>query len=341
MKKQRILLFFTCFLLHLPGLQSLTLKSKFTHAETGDFVVCESKGVMTLLFIKSADPRVLILEEITFPKKAKPKRVGIQGWQQWLASGAPGHTSWVALEIDLEETGIMECFSYTRDAWLSLSTNDSFLLHLFDLTLDKIPDHERKKIGPPPEKHPDTRKIWEPPLVIDGKKQSHRAFDVYRVEWPKDDTPLSQKQVEIYFNQKDKLFPFPHLLRVRDTNNLSVSFYMIDSGKGLTSPKGNIPRRIFYLTKTNFQKTDRIEIELTAPLYYKKFSVHALDASGLSPGPIPLSYHLERTGEKVLLQIEKSLVKKKLNEDHSYTLLISTDSPTPVSVQSRDVFTLH
>ncbi len=177
----------------------------------------------------------------------------------------------------------MECFSFSRDAWIALNSGDSFLVRLLDLTLYKIPDHERNKIGPPPEKGPDMRKTWNPPLVIEGKKQSNRAFDVFRIDWPMDDSPFSNKQVELYFNQKDKLFAFPYLFRIRDTTNLSWTFHVIDSGKGLASPKGEMPRRAFFLTKTNFNKEDRIEFELAAPLYYKKFNLQAIDATDFSP----------------------------------------------------------
>ena len=222
---------------HTFGVHALTLKSKFTHAEMGDFIVCEGRGSLSLVFIKKGDPRTVILEELAFPKGAKPKKGGVTGWQEWLNKGAPGHTSWVAIEVDLNDTGIMECFSYSRDAWLSLSSGDSFLLRLLDLKLNKIHDHERKKIGPEPLKGSDNRRMWNPPLILDGQKQTGRSFDVFRINWPRDDTPLSNKDIEIYFNQKDKLFPFPYLVRIRDVTDASLSFHVLDSGKGLKSPK--------------------------------------------------------------------------------------------------------
>ncbi len=332
------LIFFFCFILFFAQAEALTIKSKFTHAEKGDFIVCEGRGSLSLIFVKSCDPKTIIIEEISFPKSSKPKKLGSSSWQEWLNQGAPGHTSWVAIEVDLTDTGIMECFSYSRDAWIALTSGDSFLIHLFDLTLHKVPDYELSKIGPPPEKGPDNRKTWNPPLIIEGKRQSNRAFDVFRIEWPKDDSPLSNKQVEVYFNQKDKLFPFPYLFRIRDTNHLSLAFHALDSGKGLISPKGDLPRRAFFLTRTNFNKEDQIELELSAPLYYKKFNLQALDSTEFPQTSTTIPYELHREGEKVTIKIEKAVLQKKLNRDHLYSFSLSTDLPAPVSVQPRELY---
>lgn len=333
---QALTLTLCCGFFHLA--HALTLKSKFTHAEIGDFLVCEGRGSLSLLFVREGDPRSVILEEISFPHKTKPKQGGREGWQKWLNEGAPGHTSWVALEIDLTDTGVMECFSYSRDAWLSLSNDDSFLVRLLDEQLLKVPDHERNKIGPPPEKGPDHRKMWNPPLVYEGQKQAQRGFDLYRIDWPTDDSPISGKQVEIYFNQKDKLFPFPYLMRVRQAHSFGLTFRAIDSGKGLTSPKKSMPRRPFYLTKTDFTDKDYLIFQLATPRYYKKFHLHLQDAAKKESSPLSLPYECLREGEKATLRVEKKYLNGHIERHRPYTFTLSTDHPAPVSISSREVF---
>lgn len=339
MKKIFILALFAFVAPYLAGLDALTMKSKFTHAECGDFIVSDQKGSLSLIFIKESDTKKIVLEEISFPKRAKPKKKGIAGWQEWLDKGAPGHTSWIDIEIDLAESSILECFSFSRDAWLSLSSSESFLLRLFDLKLYKIPDHELKKIGPPPEKGPDNRKMWLPQLVFDGVKERGRAFDIFRIDWPKDETPLSGLQVEVYFNQKDKLFPFPYLVRVRDKTDASLSFRVLDSGKGIRSPKGELPRRKFTFSKVNMSDENQIKLEISCPAYYKKFSLFAIDPNDPINGNIAIPFEMSRNGELVTFLLDKPFLKKKLKSFHSYSFAITADEPSLVSITTRELFT--
>lgn len=315
------------------------MKSKLTHAEPGDFIVCDQKGSHSLLFVKESDTKKIILEEVSFPKRARPKKKGIAGWQEWLDQGAPGHTSWIDLEVDLSEGSIIECFSYSRDAWLAISSQESFLLRLFDLKLYKIPDNELKKIGPPPVKGPDNRKMWLPPLVFDGTKQTGRAFDIFRIDWPKDESPLSGMQVEVYFNQKDKLFPFPYLVRVRDVTDSSMSFRALDTGKGLKSPKKEMPRRPISFARVHMQDQDKIKIAINSPAYYKKFSVHAVDPQDPLNGNVTVPYELIRENETVTFLLDKSILKRKLKSFHAYAFAISTEEPTEASITTRELYT--
>ncbi len=339
MKRILITICLAFSLMHLTLLDALTMKSKFTHADIGDFIVCDQKGSLSMIFIKTSDTKTIVLEEISFPKRARPKKGGVAGWQEWLNNGAPGHTSWIDVEIDLNETKILECFSFSRNAWLSLAAGESFLLNLLDLKLYKIPEDELKKIGPAPLKGPDNRKMWLPQLVFNGKKTTHRAFDIFRIDWPKDDSPLSNKHVEIYFNQKDKLFPFPYLVRIRDSTDASLSFRVLDSGKGICSPKIEIPRRIFSFLKMHQNDPESVKLEVSAPLYYKKFSLFAIDPEDPSSPGIPIPFELKRNDETVLFTLNKALLQKKLKSFHSYSFVLSTDAPAPYSVSSRELFT--
>ena len=227
-------------------LQAHSLKERFQGAKPGDFVTCELNNSYNLLRIHENKGDTIVLEEITFPstllKKGKIKK-GVKGWQTWINGGADGHTSWILLELDLKEGRVVECFSFYRNAWLVLSEEDSFLLKLLTINLQPLPKERRRKIGPPPREGFDTRRIWNPPLVFNGKTISKPEFDTYEVNWPKDGTPLAAKRLEFYFDHSHPEFPFPYWGKVANAADAAYKFRVIDSGTGLETIQKEIPKK--------------------------------------------------------------------------------------------------
>lgn len=78
----------------------------------------------------------------------------------------------------------------------------------------------------------DRRAIWFPTMIIDKTKEVENAkFSVFRGTWPKDNTELSQKTLDIYFDEKNTFF-FPFWIQIY-TGHINVIFRVVDSGKNI------------------------------------------------------------------------------------------------------------
>ena len=159
-----------------------------------------------MLHIRGWEQDIVTIEEITLPLYEGKK---IQDWQGWIQKGAPGSTSWLVFAVDLENEKLIEAFSHTKGAFLQVSSLNTFFTKFLSLPLQEIPREERRKIGPPPlEGEPDRRSLWKPPMTVQGNPLPSPTFAVYSCSWPKDDTPLSEKTIALYFG-KNRPFPFP------------------------------------------------------------------------------------------------------------------------------------
>jgi hypothetical protein len=220
------ILFFT------SSLPALSLGDKISQGAVGDYIVTEQNKFCSLIRVHSLEPSKLVIEEISFPYKALPS-----DFQKWLKTEAPGHTSWSILEINIKTNSLEKFFSFTKNAYLSFSPDDSFLLKILNLGLTPISDEERKKIGPPPKEGFDTRKIWNPPLFFEGKKEENPQFTAFKLLYPKDGSPLSGKKIELFFNKSNNSFPFPYWGQITDDSEAALKFRVIASGRNLFSPK--------------------------------------------------------------------------------------------------------
>jgi hypothetical protein len=225
-------LFFILSLLTLHTLSALTFKDKLLNGAIGDYIITEQNKFCSLIRIHSTSTEKLVIEEISFPESALPKDVN-----QWLASGAKGNTSWSFIEINPKTSTLTSLFSLTKNAWLVPNADDSFFFKILDIPLSQISESDRRRIGPSPKEGPDTRKIWNPTLIFEGKKIDSPQFAAYRIEMPKDGSILSGKRIELFFNKKDETFPFPLWGQITDDSNAALKFRVIDSGKNLPSPK--------------------------------------------------------------------------------------------------------
>lgn len=213
---------------------SLFLREHLNEARQGDYVVTMQNKNYTLLNIHQTDGKNLVLEEITVPVSMKSKSIS---WKDWVSQGAPGHSCWVLYLIQFPEGIIKQCYSVSKHGWLDTKQLESFLPTLLNLRFATIPENERKKVGPPPSVgSPDFRKYWQPKMIMDGRTISGVSFDGWLAQWPRDESILSGKSIEIYLPH-DKQYPsyFPYWLQIRGAVG-KATIHIIDSGYGLHSP---------------------------------------------------------------------------------------------------------
>jgi hypothetical protein len=219
-----------------------SLQERLAQAHPGDYVVTAQEGNYSLLSVRSLKEEKLVLEEIAVPQaQIELKKVD---WKQWVANRAPGHTSWTLYEIQLSSGTLIDCFSLSKNGWVQLDASEQFLNRLLTLRLAPVPRAERKKIGPlPSANEPDTRALWNPSLIMGGKKKPKAEFVVMTTTWPDDGSQLALCKVDLYFAQECPDFPFPFWIEVQSPHYTFKS-RAIDSGQGLSSPlSGPMPHR--------------------------------------------------------------------------------------------------
>ena len=296
------------------------LKERLDKAKPGDYIVTEANKMISLLSVRSLTPNTLILEEISAPLQNMKQRP--TSWSEWVKAKAPGHTSWSMIEIDLHTGQVLECYSFSRSAWVALSQKESLFATLITLPMKKVAPSNRRKIGPQPlDGEPDFRKIWNPPLVHEGQKLENVQFEVVETIWPQDDTELSGKEVCLYFDQ-EKRFPFPFWVQVQ-TSHLTAALRTIDSGKNLPSIYRTFPRRIPEFVGQP-QKTDTgLRLSLKSPKYYRQFELFAIDVTSKEKQIFPITHSLVQGEEEFLsLEIDHEELEHTLQSDHRYTWLL-------------------
>lgn len=223
---------------------NLSLRTNMQMAKKGDFLVAAQNKNFTLLHIYDKQNDTLIIEEITVPLARMAQRYS--SWREWVRLGAPYHTSWILYAIKLSTGEIEDGFSVSQNGWLKFSRNDTFLPTLLNLQLAPILTQDRRKIGPPPNTGaPDWRKLWQPKMVVDGKTIPGVAFTAWRTRWPKDDSELSGKIIELYLPEETNKYPgyFPYWLQIRGSVAGKATVHIIESGAGLVSPAPPMPQR--------------------------------------------------------------------------------------------------
>lgn len=211
----------------------LLLRDNLSKARPGDYLVTGQNKNFSVMIIRSLENDQLTIEEITMPMS----RVSGDSfsWRNWVEKGAPGHTCWVMYSIHLQSGTMNQAFSYTKNEWVTIPQSQNFLSTLLNLRLQKVPNKERKKIGPPPaSEHGDRRPFWQPKMVVDGKAVEGVVFDAWRTRWPKDGTELSGKTIEVFVPAENDKYPsyFPYWLQVSGVvGNAKVR--IVDSGTHL------------------------------------------------------------------------------------------------------------
>lgn len=217
------------------GAEDLFLRENLKLARVGDYIVTTQNKIYTVLLIDQIDNGQISIEEITVPTQ----RIHLSGfsWKKWIANNAEGHTSWVRYVVDTVSGQIKEYFSYTKKGWYSIPEGDNFLSTLLNLKLHKVSITERKKVGPrPPRNATDKRPYWQPKLTFEGRVIPGVMFDAWRTSWPRDDSELSGKIIEIYLPEDFGIYPayFPYWLQVSGIIG-KAKVHIIDSGRGASS----------------------------------------------------------------------------------------------------------
>lgn len=226
----KTLKFFLFFILITSSVFSMTLKDRLLKAEKGDFIVTLQNNIYSLLLIQDINKSSIRIAEISLPKDKKTLP-----WRTWVLQDAPGNLAWNIYEIDLEKNKLIKCYSISRACYLGVSDQDNFLTRLLTLPLSPLSEEKRKKIGPAPlNEDKDHRAIWNPPMIVDGMAKK-TDFIVFQTFWPKDDSDLSGKILDLYFD-KNGAFPFPFWIQVT-TGPIDIMLKIIDSGKSLVSLK--------------------------------------------------------------------------------------------------------
>ena len=217
----------------LPSLIKSPFKERCQNAKAGDYVVTHQDHAYSLLFIRKIDSQYLVLEEITVAENLIDlKKID---WKKWVKEKALGHTSWTLYKIDLAHSTLIEAFSFSKKGWLYLDDTQQLLSKMLSLPFQKLDPKDQRKIGAlPPSSAEDHRPIWTPPLFIEGKKQQKARFDVWEGKWPKDGSAASGCAVQIYLNQADPSFLFPHWIEVKSPH-YRLKIRSIDSGRGMES----------------------------------------------------------------------------------------------------------
>ena len=300
MFKKAALYFYLFFLVKGPLIFSLTLKEKFQQVGStpGSFIVTEHQKTISFLRLHSFNNPFLFLEEINIPSHFITKQ-GMD-WEKWLKEKAPNHTSWLLYQIDLTDCKILHCYSFSRESFISLTGQESFLTTLMSLPLEHTPTDNRKKIGPqPPSDMPDIRKIWNPPKILHGKKHKNNHFEMMHTKWPKDTSDLSGRDIDLYFDLDQPLFPFPYWIEIGDGHNV-FKIHVIDSGYSAFFPFKHLPS-IPPSIQTLSLSGGTLHITLKDALPFKTFQVIATQKHSGTYTSTLLPY--ERTTEGSLVDL--------------------------------------
>jgi hypothetical protein len=315
---------------------TLTLEQRFSSAQVGDFIVTAQESNYSLLFIRSITSDILLLEEISVPTH----QVDVKNiyWREWVSNKAPGHTSWTLYEIDRKSGKLIECFSYSKNGWLFSDESEQFLTRLLSLQLNLVPEKERKKIGPPPvSNEEDRRSLWNPPLIIEGKKITKPSFEVLKTQWPDDGSRLSRCDIELYF-AKD--FPFPYWLEIQSPH-YAFKMRAIDSGHNLFSPMtGPIPHRPPHILGLAQKGMDHWKLSIKTPAYFQKLQLFVIDLTGESKATIPVPF-ISKNGsnkEEMVLEIATTDLNKILQDRHRYRWVLIPEGSSEIYIESEEIF---
>lgn len=314
------------------------LQNKFQQACPGDYIVTAHDNTYSLLRLRSLDKSTLILEEVSVPSSQVQEKT--INWRKWIAEKAPGHTAWTLYEIDLQKGQLIECFSCSKNGWIYLDEQEQFFAKLLTLPFTPLADSQKKKIGlQPASDEGDHRKIWNPPLIIEGKKIHNPLFDILRTRWPDDSSQLALCDIDLYFDAVHSSFPFPYWIEVKSPH-YAFKVRGIESGHDLASPvTKDMPRRPPEISKATEKTPAFWTIHLYAPLYHHAFHLFAIDLSSELRPPIAIPHRLQRgQKEEVALVIDTDDLKKLLQSNHRYQWAIQSDQTPSVFVKSDEIF---
>jgi hypothetical protein len=312
-------------------LSSFSLKDKLATASEGDFVITHQNKAFTLLLVRQKTDKRLLLEEISIPQELRKKQKN--SWREWVAQKATGHSSWLALDLDLETNRIWQCYSFDEESFMEIRPEESLLSTLLSLKLQPLPQEKRKRIGPPPlQGEVDRRSLWIPPLIVEGHEIAEKEFEVFETTWPQDQTELSSKRMELYFD-KASLSPFPFWMEV-DTGHLTLILRGIDMGKNMSSPQKLLPLPLpRFVDKEKLEKKE-LHLFAEAPSSYQNFLLFAFDAVAKKE-LLPLPFHVQKENNLLTFSISLKELEKTLQKEHLYYWVLMPEKNQQDAICSR------
>lgn len=324
-----ILILFTFAISLVSG---FTLKEKLINGKPGDYIVTLQGKMYTVLLIREISEEAITIEEISVP--AEDMKDSKTSWKTWIEKKAPGNTSWSAYTINFDTNNIAEGYSYSKGTWLYTEDPHNFLANLLSLSLKKTPEDKRKKIGPSPNiGEDDHRKIWTPPVVIEGKMLDKTSINAWIAKWPKDGTLISECDVELYFGD----FPFPYWIEIKSPH-YSVSIRSIDSGHSLQSPMPTFPKKPSDLLGQAIRTDNKLILSLKCKENYTKLNLFVVDLSEDGKTPIAVQSTFRRVNDSVILEIEESTLEKVLKKGHKYRWFVMPDNSQQIFAESASAF---
>lgn len=323
----------TILLLCASYVYPLNLGEKFLEADEGTYIVSQQNQLVTLLHLHTKKEHKLLFEEVSIPLHQSKKIV----WSQWLEKGAPGHTSWILYEVDLQKNKVTECYSLTRKSWVPTEEMEAFLLPLISLDLTFLSEEARLQTGPTMRPGVVESRPWGPPQVFEGKKIASPEYAVYTAKWPQDHTDLSGKPIVLYFDPTRPTFPFPFWLQVRD-GALKFKMRAIDSGTGLVSLTTDIPRREPTFLSAPHKEEASLTMTLDLPDYYETLQLYAIDMSKEIRSTHVVPHTLSRTRSTATLTISQAALDTLFTPGHEYLWIIASEDPK-MALESPHLYT--
>jgi hypothetical protein len=325
-------LIFIITVLSFSFINAFSLKDKITNGNPGDYVVTEQGGTSSVLLIRSLTSTHLIIEEIDVPSLMRKSYDG--NWKEWIAQDAPGHTAWITYVIDIKNNQLQECYSHSQGVWLSTQDNQHFLPRLLTLSLQKTPQEGRKRIGPPPNAgEEDRRSIWNPSVIVEGKKLDKAAITAWVAKWPNDGSLISNCEIEVYFSS----LAFPVWIEVRSPH-YKASLRAIDSGHAMSSPRPIVFQQSPLILGSSGLKKDHFELHLQCPTYYNALKIFAVDLTDPSHPLVELTQTAPLEESQMMLKVPEKTLAHKLIKGHQYRwVLIPVAYPSMV-IYSDQIF---
>ena len=324
-----ILILFTFAISLVSG---FTLKEKLTNGKPGDYVVTLQGKMYTVLLIRAISEDAITIEEISIP--AEDIKDSKFSWKTWVEKKAPGSTSWSSYTINFKTCALQDSYSYSKESWLHTDDPHNFLANLLSLSLKKTPDEKRKKIGPSPNLgEDDHRKVWTPPVTLEGKMLDKAAISAWIAKWPKDGTLISDCDVELYFAD----FPFPYWIEIKSPH-YSVAIRSIDSGHSLQSPMPGLPKKPAEFLGQAIRGNNKLILSLKCPENYTKLNLYVVDLSEDGKTPISIQSTSKRVNDSVILEIDEETLEQTLKKGHKYRWFVVPDNSQQVFAESAGAF---
>ena len=326
----KLLRFILLCLIFSSPLSALSIQNKIEQGAIGDYILYRQSQLVTLLRINQLNDESIIFEEISLPFSEWKKYRNIP-LEKWVSNGATGHSSWTLFELEKESGEILECFSFVRQAWLKLEKDNLLLSNLFTKPLYKLKNEDRRKVGPRRPGATDTRKVWNPPITLNGKELTS-PLEVYKIHWPKDDSPLSKKDIEMYFSKE--MGTFPAWILISDTSSDALRIQTLDMGSSLVASLKKLPRRHPSIHKHICNQNDSFSVQLSSPPYYKFFTLRLINTNPEKASFAPKFTTNDLKGEIREISISKEELKDlELGE---YILEFSFTSPEQVTLSPQE-----